>query len=55
MAGELVKNQGYSPRSAIGTAINSGFHMHFVGGVVFERYKESAGAGPFGFCEQVRE
>ena len=42
MAGELVKNQGYSPRSAIGTAINSGFHMHFVGGVVFERYKESA-------------
>jgi len=42
MAGEFVKNERYSPRSAILTAVDGGFHMPFVGGVVFEKFKNAA-------------
>ena len=40
-AGELV-NEGYSPVSAVATSVDEGFHMPFVGGVVFENFKNSA-------------
>jgi DNA helicase-2/ATP-dependent DNA helicase PcrA len=53
-AGELVK-EGYSPRSAIGTAIHSGFHMPFVSGPFFERFKESAGRALLDFVSKYEE
>ena len=40
-AGELVK-EGYSPVSAVATSVDEDFHMPFVGGVVFENFKNSA-------------
>ncbi|TRZ53847.1 MAG: ATP-dependent helicase [Dehalococcoidia bacterium] len=55
IAGELVKKEGYSPRSAIGTAIHSGFHMHYVGGVVFDRFKESAGKALLDFVSKYED
>jgi len=41
-AGELVKNEGYSPLSAVATAVEEDFHMPFVGGSVLENFRESA-------------
>jgi len=55
MAGELVKKEGYSPRSAIGTAIHSGFHMPFVGGALLERFRESAGRSLLDFVSKYEE
>jgi len=52
MAGDLVKKEGYSPRSAIGAAIHSGFHMPYVGGVVFDRFKDSAGKALLDFVSK---
>jgi DNA helicase-2/ATP-dependent DNA helicase PcrA len=40
-AGELVK-EGYSPVSAVATSVDEDFHMPFVGGVVFDNFKNSA-------------
>jgi DNA helicase-2/ATP-dependent DNA helicase PcrA len=41
-AGELVKNEGYSPLSAVVTSVNRDFHMPFVGGVVLDKFRNSA-------------
>jgi len=41
-AGELVKNEGYSPLSAVATAVDEGFHMPFVGGGVLEIFRTNA-------------
>jgi DNA helicase-2/ATP-dependent DNA helicase PcrA len=41
-AGELVKNEGYSPLSAVATSVDIDFHMPFVGGVVLENFRNSA-------------
>jgi DNA helicase-2/ATP-dependent DNA helicase PcrA len=51
MAGDFVKD-GYSPRSAIGKAVNSGFHMPYVGDVVFDRFKDSAGRALLDFVSK---
>lgn len=40
-AGELVQ-EGYSPVSAVATSVEEDFHMPFVGGSVFENFKNSA-------------
>lgn len=41
-AAELVKNEGYSPKSAIATSVEEGFHIPFAGGSVFENFKKGA-------------
>lgn len=40
--GELIKNRGYDLLTAIEISIEKGFHIPFVGGVVFEYFKNSA-------------
>jgi DNA helicase-2/ATP-dependent DNA helicase PcrA len=41
-AGELIKNEGHDPLAAITTSVDEGFHIPFVGGVVFQYFKNSA-------------
>jgi DNA helicase-2/ATP-dependent DNA helicase PcrA len=41
-AGELVKNEDYSPLSAVATAVDEDFYIPFVGGSVFDNFKNSA-------------
>jgi len=41
-AGELIKEEGYSPVSAVATSVDEDFHMPFVGGPVLENFKNSA-------------
>ena len=41
-AGELIKNEGYSPLSAVATSADEDFYIPFVGGQVFENFKRSA-------------
>lgn len=41
-AGELVKNEEYSPLSAVATSVDEDFHIPFVGGSVFDNFKNSA-------------
>lgn len=41
-AGELVKDEGYSPLSAVVTSVDIDFYMPFVGGVVLENFRNSA-------------
>jgi DNA helicase-2/ATP-dependent DNA helicase PcrA len=41
-AGELIKNEGYNPLAAITTSVDEGFHIPFVGGIVFQYFKNSA-------------
>lgn len=41
-AGELIKNEGYSPISAVATSVDEDFHMPFVGGTVLENFRKSA-------------
>lgn len=41
-AGELVKNEGYSPLSAVATSVDVDFYMPFVGGMVLENFRNSA-------------
>jgi DNA helicase-2/ATP-dependent DNA helicase PcrA len=41
-AGELVKNADYSPLSAVATSVDEDFHIPFVGGSVFDNFKNSA-------------
>jgi DNA helicase-2/ATP-dependent DNA helicase PcrA len=41
-AGELIKNDGYSPISAIATAVDEGFHMPFMGGTAFDDLRTGA-------------
>ncbi|WXG44260.1 MAG: ATP-dependent DNA helicase [Promethearchaeati archaeon SRVP18_Atabeyarchaeia-1] len=42
-AGELIKNEGYSPIEAAEKAVKEDFHMPFVGGEVLENFRKSAG------------
>jgi DNA helicase-2/ATP-dependent DNA helicase PcrA len=42
VAGELVKSEGYSPVSAVSTAVDEEFNMPFMGGSVLEDFKETA-------------
>ena len=51
-AGELVKNEGYSPLSAVTTAVDLDFHMPFVGGAVLDRFKGSAKKMLIGFSQK---
>ena len=37
-----MKNEGYSPLSAVVTSVDIDFHMPFVGGVVLENFRNSA-------------
>lgn len=40
--GELIKNEGLNPLTAVVAAVTDGFHVPFVGGVVFQYFKDSA-------------
>jgi DNA helicase-2/ATP-dependent DNA helicase PcrA len=40
--GELVKNEDLKPLTAVAAAVDDGFHVPFVGGVVFQYFKNSA-------------
>ncbi len=40
--GELIKNEGYSPLSAVATSVDEDFHMPFVGGVVLNNFRQRA-------------
>jgi DNA helicase-2/ATP-dependent DNA helicase PcrA len=42
VAGEMVKAEGYSPISAVSTAVDEQFNMPFMGGSVLEDFKETA-------------
>jgi len=41
-AGELIKNEGCNPIDAVTRSVAEGFHIPFVGGVVFDYFKNSA-------------
>lgn len=41
-AGELIKNEGYSPVDAVKKAVEEGFHMPFLSGQVFDKFKNDA-------------
>lgn len=41
-AGELVKDENYKPADAVSKAVDTGFHMLFVGGTVLENFRNSA-------------
>lgn len=43
-AGELIKNEEYSPISAVATSVDEDFHMPFVGGTVLDNFRGSAKA-----------
>ena len=42
VAGEMVKDKGFSPVSAVSTAVDEEFHMPFMGGSVLDDFKERA-------------
>ena len=42
VAGEMVKDEGYSPVSAVSTAVDEEFHMPFMGGTVLDDFRETA-------------
>lgn len=41
-ASELIKNKDHDPLDAVARSVEEGFHVPFVGGVVFDYYKNSA-------------
>jgi DNA helicase-2/ATP-dependent DNA helicase PcrA len=43
-AGELIKNEEYSPISAVATSVDEDFHMPFAGGTVLDNFRDSAKA-----------
>ena len=51
-AGELVKDEGYSPLSAVVTSVDADFYMPFVGGVVLDNFRNSARRMLVGFSEK---
>lgn len=42
IAGDLVRNDGYDPRTAVASAVDENFHMAYVSGMVFDRFKDAA-------------
>jgi DNA helicase II / ATP-dependent DNA helicase PcrA len=42
IAGELVQNEGYDPRTAVASAVDETFFMAYVSGVFFDNLKQSA-------------
>jgi len=51
-AGELVKDEGYSPLSAVVTSVDADFYMPFVSGVVLENFRNSARRMLIGFSKR---
>jgi DNA helicase II / ATP-dependent DNA helicase PcrA len=42
VAGELVQNEGYDPRTAVASAVDENFFMAYVSGVLFNNLKQAA-------------
>jgi DNA helicase-2/ATP-dependent DNA helicase PcrA len=42
VAGEMVRDEGFSPVSAVSTAVEEEFHMPFMGGEVLDTFRERA-------------
>jgi len=42
VAGNMVRDDGYDPRTAVASAVDENFHMAYVSGVVLERAKNAA-------------
>jgi len=42
IAGDLVRTEGYDPRTAVASAVDENFHMAYVSGIVFDQIKDAA-------------
>jgi len=42
IASDLIRTEGYDPRTAVASAVDENFHMAYVSGIVFDRIKDAA-------------
>ena len=55
IAGDIIRSEGYDPRTAVASAVDENFHMAYVSGVVFDRFKDSANRTLTEFADEFGE